>query len=212
MRNVKGKEIYNSKESKQRFYDTAYDNDSIPTAEEFLNHRVIGKDDYFDDVVLPFCLENNVQSVLDVGADHGRYSAKFYNAGIKKILAIEITPVRFNHLNTSLEQHGYFDISTGCFDIEDGLTFNYDLIFLSDIVEHLEDYYTVWNDCLNNSKYVYALIPKEDSWNFSPDHVTRFDDNKIEELIEASKGIIYYDVVPYDKDNSWYALLVKGDL
>jgi hypothetical protein len=59
---------------------------------------------------------------------------------------------------------------------------------------------------------MYALIPKDDSWNWSEDHLTRFDEEKIAELISLSSQLMVYDIINYDENNSWFALIVKGKL
>lgn len=212
MKNVKGEEIFSSKEEKEKFYNREYDNDTYITEDIFFKGFMTGKDDHFTQIVLPFAVKNEVKSVLDVGADYGRYSAKFYDAGIHDITAMELTPLRHIRLKSVLARYGYTEIKTVLQDIEDGLNENYDLIFMSDLVEHLDDWRKVWKDCLEHSKFVYALIPKEDSWNWSPDHTVRFTDNMATELTDMSAENIYSVQLEYDSQNVWYAVLVRGYL
>jgi SAM-dependent methyltransferase len=210
MKNVLGEEIFTSKKSKQDFYDSVYSSHEAPSYESFMKDRILGKDDYFFEVVLPFCIINNIKSVLDVGADHGKYAAKFIDIGIYDVTATEISPARTKHLRDTLQKYGYEEVMVACSDIESSVMANYDFIFLSDIVEHWEDYLSTWKKCIEHSKYMYALIPKEDSWNWSPDHTVRFDDEKMNELILLAKDVIFCDERAYDEKNSWYCLLVKG--
>lgn len=207
MKNIKGQEIYKTTIQKEAFYQKVY---GINDPTLFKKHTPI-KDDYFNEVLLPFCHEVNIKTVLDVGANDGSYSARFEDAGFD-VTAMEISSQRTEDLRRILDTFGYTNIKTICGDIDEASIAIYDLIFLSDIVEHLESYKRVWKKCLGNSKYVFALIPKGDSWNWSPDHTVKFDDSRIQDLIWDSSGFIRLDVLQYDQDNSWYALIAKGNL
>lgn len=210
MKNVKGEEIYSSQEEKNEYYNTIYSNDVNVNDYSYHGWHVKVKDDYFNNVLIPFCLKRDIRTVLDVGADFGKYAVRFYEHGIKAT-ATEITPERHEFLRKSLDTNGYQDIETICADVE-SMFFPepYDLIFLSDIVEHLETPIGTWNKCILNSKYIYALIPKEDSWNWSPDHIVRFDDEKIAELVSLADDLVSLEILDYDESNSWYALTVRG--
>jgi 2-polyprenyl-3-methyl-5-hydroxy-6-metoxy-1,4-benzoquinol methylase len=212
MKNVKDEEIFSTEEEKRNFYNREYEKayGTEIHLDWFQSHNP-GKDDYFNKVVLPFTITQNLKSVLDVGADYGKYSVRFYNAGLK-VTAVELTPERASRLNQFLTTYGYTDITIKCADIENGIKSNFDLIFLSDLLEHMENYKAAWKNFVEHSKYIYALIPKEDSWNWSPDHTVRFDDAMIQELIATSNGKVCSEVVPFDENNSWYTLIVKGNL
>ncbi len=212
MQNVRGKEIYTSSQEKLDYYNSQCDF-VVPGPKQFFLGKTAVKDDYFNDVIIPFCVENEVQSVLDIGAGYGKYSSKFINNKIIDVLAVEITPRRTEYMRSTLDLYGYEVVKTACLDIDTALPDRvFDLVFMSDIVEHLERYRPVWRECLAIAKYVYALIPKETSWSWSEDHVTAFDDEKILDLLSLSSGVIRCDVIDYDDTNSWYALLVKGSL
>lgn len=212
MKNVRGKEIYTTSEEKLVYYDSQCDF-VIPGPKQFFLGRTAVKDEYFNEIVIPFCIKNGIQSVLDVGAGYGNYSAKFVNNKILDVLAVEITPRRTEYMRNTLKLYGYNIIKTECLDIDIALPERaFDFIFLSDIVEHLERYRPVWRECLAKAKYIYALIPKENSWSWSDDHVTFFDDEKILDLLALSSGIVNCDIIEFDNKNSWYALIVKGNL
>jgi SAM-dependent methyltransferase len=212
MKNVRGKEIYNTNEEKLIYYDAQCDF-VIPGPKQFFLGKTAVKDDYFDEILIPFCVQNKIQSVLDVGAGYGRYAAKFINNKILDVLAVEITPRRTEYMRTTLDLFGYEVVKTECLDVDVSLPERvFDFIFMSDIVEHLERYRPVWRDCLAMSRYVYALIPKENSWSWSDDHVTVFNDEKVLDLLSLSSGIIRCDVIDFDDANSWYTILVKGNL
>jgi 2-polyprenyl-3-methyl-5-hydroxy-6-metoxy-1,4-benzoquinol methylase len=210
MKNVKGEEIYSSQEEKNEYYNTIYSNTVNVNDYSYHGWHVKVKDDYFNTVLIPFCLKMKIKTALDVGADFGKYAVKLYEHGIE-VTASEITPERHEFLRGALDKNGYQEVKTICADIE-SMFFPepYDLIFLSDIVEHLETPIAAWNKCILNSKYIYALIPKEDSWNWSPDHIVRFDDEKIAELVSLADDLVSLDVLDYDESNSWYALTVRG--
>jgi 2-polyprenyl-3-methyl-5-hydroxy-6-metoxy-1,4-benzoquinol methylase len=211
MKNVLGQEIFTSQQEKEAFYDKTYPNTIISREEFNTKYQNKGKDDYFLNVVLPFCKERNIETVLDVGADHGRYSAMFADTGAI-VTAMEISPIRTKHLRDTLDFYGYEHIQTTCADIEAVELGYHDLIFCSDVIEHLENPFGTWAKIIEHSKYAYALIPKEDSWNWSPDHTVNFNDEKIIGLLQISCGIIHCSVVEFDSSNSWYAVLVKGAL
>jgi predicted RNA methylase len=212
VKNVKGEEIFSTKEEKLKFYDTTYSRHNIISNEEFFVLKTPVKDDYFNEILIPFCAENSIQSVLDVGAADGRQSARFVDAGIKRVVATEISPGRTTLLEDTLKKYGYTTVEVKCADIEDDKIENFDLIFLSDLVEHLVDCWSTWKKCIKHSRFVYALIPREDSWDWSPDHVNRFDIKYIDELIDCSNGLVTCNVLNYDENNSWYSFIVKGNL
>ena len=211
MKNVKGEDIFLTQEEKEEFYNTTYSSRIKPNYYSYHDWHVPVKDDYFKDVVLPFCFAKNIRTILDVGADFGKYASKFYEHAFD-VTATEISEERHKYLRESLDENGYAKVKTICDDIECMYLQNYDLIFLSDILEHLENPIAVWGYMLKHSKYIYALIPKEDSWNWSPDHIVRFDDEKIAELVSLANDLVRLDVLDYDESNSWYAITVRGML
>jgi len=211
MKNVLGQEIFSTQKEKEEFYDKTYPNHIISEQEFKTRYQNKGKDDFFLEVVLPFCVAKEVKTVLDVGADHGRYSAMFSDIGAT-VTAMEISPIRTKHLRDTLDSYGYSHIQTVCADIETAELEKHDFAFCSDVIEHLERPFETWDKLIGHSKYIYALIPKESSWNWSPDHTVNFDDEKIIDLLLAASGIIRCDVIDFDESNSWYAILVKGAL
>lgn len=212
MKNVLGQDIFSSQSEKEAMYDVLYPNHVI--SREDFERRIAnrGKDDYFFEKVIPFLEEHeDIKTVLDVGADHGRYSSFMHNVGLE-VTAIEISPARTKHLQDTLLSYGYPDIKVEMADIETYDMGDFDFVFCSDIIEHLEDYMATWGKIMLHSKYVYALIPKENSWNWARDHTIFFNDAKIENLNNASGEVIFCDIVTFDENNNWYALLVKGKL
>ena len=209
VKNVKNQSIYETQEQKAAFYNKVYGTEA---RQEGMEHFTPIKDDYFKDVIAPFLVENNIQSVLDVGADYGKYASAFINLlDGGRVVAMELTKERTESLRKNLDKFGYTDVEVVQGDIEHDDIEDFDFIFLSDVLEHTENWKGVWNKCMAHSKYVYALIPKEDSWNWSPDHVVRFDDEKIHWLVQNSGGMLSVQVLQYDENNSWYVLLTFGD-
>jgi 2-polyprenyl-3-methyl-5-hydroxy-6-metoxy-1,4-benzoquinol methylase len=213
MKNVKGVEIYSTDQEKLDYYDLQYSKTFASDVNEqmFYQRSTRIKDDFFYDIVLPFIAANGLISVLDVGAGWGKYASKFYDLGCT-VTATEISPVSVKLLQDTLNKFAYWNIAVVQHDIDTEEIDNYDFIFMSDLVEHLVDYKKVWEKCLEHSQYMYALIPKDDSWNWSEDHLTRFDEEKIAELISLSSQLMVYDIINYDENNSWFALIVKGKL
>lgn len=211
MKNVKGEEIYSSKEEKIKFYNDLYEPQTYTTAPKFFRSHTRGKDDFFHQIIIPFVVGHDVKSVLDVGAHNGRYCAMFSDAGIPEVTGLEITPERVQKLRETLDRFEYPQVKTLCGDIETlNFTKYYDFIFCSDLIEHLEDYRKTWEKIMEYSKYAYALIPRGDSWNWSPDHVNIINDDDIIFMIKTSGGLQMCSVVEYDENNSWYCLLVGG--
>jgi len=209
MKNVMGKEIFSSQKEKEDFYNNLYRNQNEGLQRSFLERNSI-KDKVISEEIIPFCLEQKVESVLDIGSRDGKYPAMFYDAGIKDATATEITTERLDVVKNILISNGYFNIKYLCKDIENSTIENYGLIILSDLLEHLEKPLNTWKNCLQHSRFCYGLVPKEDSWNWSPDHVTRFDEELILKFLSFSKEVITFKTVNYDAANSWFSFLVKG--
>ena len=127
-----------------------------------------------------------------------------------QVCAVEISPSRVVKM-----QEAFKDASDRIRAIEgdaqSGEVPHADLVLALDVVEHFPDLKTGWMNLLKSGRYVYALIPKGRSWEWSEDHFTVFTDETIAELVGASRGQIWNRVTVHDEfNNSWYSLLVEG--
>jgi SAM-dependent methyltransferase len=210
VKNVKGHELpFNDNEGKIKWYDN---NLSPPMPIQKKEEAVLlpGKDTTFWDVLIPFCHEHNVHYVLDVGAAYGRYTAWFADEGMH-VEALEISPKSGVALRNSLNEAGYTNVHSLVADVETiNFTKYYDLIFMSDVVEHLIDWEATMNKIADGCEFCYVLIPGGRSWDWTGDHLTIFGDEETQRLEDIFGTVMYADKVYYDKDNYWYTAILKG--
>ncbi len=216
MKNLHGKEIpVDTPEERLAFYSVPIINTSDPDSDPSdLSHRIlVGKDDIIKEKLIPWCKENGIKSFIDVGADWGKYSVWLHDElESERSIAFEISVKKCSNMDRWFRKLDR-DIMVIQGDIaSDDLPYECDFVFASDIIEHVPDYKEAWNKLLDNRKYVYTLIPKDDSWHWSQDHISVFDDIDIQLLIEMSNGLVWLEEPVYQEGLSWYALLVKGRL
>ena len=215
MKNVEGKEVFSSNEEKIEFYANKFAPRKDIQKKDYTLYDEVGKDGTIRYDLTPELLNKNIKTMLDVGADWGKYSIWFIDNLVCTVDALEITQSRVDDLTwlvlSNFPEYGdKIRFMSG--DIETIEIDDYDFIFASDVVEHLIDYQSTWVKLLEHSKYLYALIPGNNSWSWSDDHLTVFDDTKILELSLLSEDIIFLDRISYDDKNFWFSLLVKGRL
>ena len=218
MKNLKGEELpFRNLREKRDWYAEAYEV-AIPITiidkeEGAVYEGIYGKDDVFFNVLLPTIASRGVTTVLDVGAAQGRYTAFFHQLGYQ-VTGSEIVEERTDILRESLNSHGFETVPAITQDIEevdiDDIG-TWDLIFLSDIVEHFMDWELTIEKIALRCKYCYMLIPGEDSWSFSPDHLHRFGIHEITNLMSKFDNLEFALKKRYNKNNYyWYSLLMKG--
>ena len=207
MRNIRGHELpFDDHESKQEYYRK---NLSPPMPIQKRDEAVIlpGKDTTFWDVVVPFCEERGLRKILDVGAAYGRYSAWFAMEGYE----IEAMDIASEPLRESLETAGiHIPVLEGDLETVIDDMGNYDMIFMSDVVEHFINWELTMVKVASHCKFCYILIPGDRSWDWTPDHLTIFDDEKITIMSGLFKSVMYYEKVYYDDDNYWHTAIFKG--
>jgi hypothetical protein len=214
MKNVRDEELpFEDVEGKQKWY-AAWKPIPSPIQRSLSGSLALipGKDTSFFEKLLPFVKMNGIKTVLDVGADQGKYSVWFWENGLS-VTSSELVEDRAELLKYCYQQEGIVGINVITQDIEEVSVDEmgrYDLVFMSDLVEHLIDWKTAMNTVAQNCKYAYMLIPGERSWDWSPDHLQIFDDAKIEELTNIFNGIVFVDRMDYDGTLWWYSILVKG--
>lgn len=214
MKNVEGKEVpVDTPEAKKKFYDELMPPQRIDPSDK--GHRYLqGKDTTITESLVPFCQINGIHSVLDIGADWGKYTVWLHDElKSPKTTAIEIGKRRADILRELLDSCGKKEIEVLCLDFEtesDKVPGCYDLVFAQDLVEHFVDWEKGWNALLSKGRYVYALIPKGMSWHWSPDHLHVFSMDTVRRLVEMSGGEVWVRVVKHDDANAWFSILVRG--
>lgn len=217
MKNVRGEDVgFDDHDGKKKYY-----NETKPVKLEIQHigpreamSILPGKDDVFLDILIPFCQLNELKTVLDCGAAQGRYSAWFDDFGFS-VTGVEISSDCVGLLRMCLDHNSLRHVPVMEMDMEtvseQGLG-EWDLIFMSDIVEHFIDWRTTMEKIAKHCKYCYMLIPGERSWDWSPDHLHIFDDEKVAELTGIFKKVIFCQKVMYNDELWWYAILCKGYL
>lgn len=102
--------------------------------------------------------ENNFKTVLDIGAGSGEYSDEFARIGYfpERIDAVEAFEPYIPMFDLTEK---YDNIFVGdVFDFED---FNYDLVILGDIIEHMrrQDAIMLWEKISKQARYAFIKMP-----------------------------------------------------
>jgi hypothetical protein len=215
MKNLKGVEInIDTLEGRKEYYDAPYRKDTIPDVVNREHRHLPGKDTIITDRLMPWCKTNKISTILDVGADWGKYSYWFYDE-LKgcKVTALELSKCKADRMKEYFDAHDIkIDVREMDMESIDPSEKKYDLVFASDIVEHLPDWEQGWLSLCNIGKFIYTLVPRGRSWDWSEDHVVEFDKKKVGILIELSGGKVWMEELDYiDKPHGWYALLVRGN-
>jgi len=215
MINVRGQELpFSDNKGKQEWYASE---PQVLLPITVLDHidrlnesGVTGKEDVFWTTLIPAAEELEIETVFDVGGGQGRLAAFWAQLGYT-VTSSELIAERTRLLRESLDSHGFQSVKTITQDIEEANEIGiYDLIFMSDIVEHLINWEETIQKVAQSCRYCYMLIPGDDSWNWSPDHLHRFDLEKITKLMNMFDDVEFLLRVRYDDENYWYSLLMKG--
>jgi len=107
---------------------------------------------------IKWAIDNKVKTVLDVGAGTGQYYNEFLlqNYHLDKIDAVEVFEYYVNHYQLNNKYNNVFIKDVRNFD-----NFNYDLVILGDIVEHMyrNEAIAVWNKISKQAKYGFIQMP-----------------------------------------------------
>jgi len=128
--------------------------------------KVRGKDDFIVDTLVPWAVDNNIQSVADVGCDWGKYGLWMrQELALDNLGMYDLSDKTINNLNKNLKESDIEGINTSQWDIElRPLPKKYDLVLAIDLIEHFVDLFKGWGNLLLSGKYVYTLIPKDRSF------------------------------------------------
>lgn len=213
MKNVMGQDIpIDTPEQLVAFYERNVGPDfpEVDDPRHWGTDQVDGKDKHFLDL-LHWAKTLEVETVLDVGADWGKYMWKAHEElKPKRVDCLEISPTKVRNLRQVMDKHKICGtVLEGNAEVE--ALPQVDLVLAMDVVEHFRDWRAGWKNLLNNSRYVYALIPAGRSFGWSDDHIHVFNYETVNMLIWLAKGVIWREEIRYkDAVNGWYALLVKG--
>ena len=159
MKNLKGVEIsIDTTEAKKLFYDIPYRNNTMPADIWNKDYRNLpGKDNHFEEKLMPWCKENGIASVIDIGSDWGKYTYWFYEELKCKVVALEIANCKASRLQNYFIAHN-IPIPVLEQDIEtESVEGKFDLVFASDVVEHFVDWKKSWQ-ILCNHCYKYTSV------------------------------------------------------
>ena len=100
-------------------------------------------------------IENSIDTVLDIGAGSGKYAENLKHK-VKKIDAIEV----FEHYINKFSLKDKYDNVILC-DVRDHNDFNYDLVILGDVLEHMKrsEAVDLWSKISSQAKYAFISIP-----------------------------------------------------
>lgn len=146
-----------------------------------------------------FIINNNIKTCLDVGPGWGTYSLliKKYRYEIEQLDCVEIWAPYVEKYNLrDLYDNVYID------DIRKWNNFNYDLIILGDVLEHMskEDAVMVWDKVKSSAKHAIISIPiihlPQGEWDNNPFETHVKDDWSVSEVLDTFDGIKEHQVFP----------------
>jgi hypothetical protein len=140
-------------------------------------------------------IEISPQTVLDVGAGQGTY-LNLIREGLESsivVSAVEVWQPYIDQFNLINRYDHLFAM-----DVRDMTDFNYDLVILGDILEHMSESEAVslWEKISKQAKYAIISIPiihyHQDAINGNPYEVHVEEDWTIDKVLEKFKGITEY--------------------
>lgn len=211
MKNVLGHDIpIDTPEALCAFYDRH--DGAFPDVQDprhWDKDQVPGKDAAFVRL-LEWARHVRPSSILDVGADWGKYTWKAWQALRPDVVCcIEVSPKKVLHLMGVLDAHKITGVSLLANAEVEALPHGR-LVFAMDVVEHFVDWRAGWKNLLQSGEYVYTLVPAGRSFCWSEDHLHIFEDQDIDELCGMATQVIWRTIVPFNAENSWYSILVKA--
>jgi len=145
---------------------------------------------------LVWIMNNNINSILDVGAGSGTYYDLLYNNGasVAKMDAIEVWKPYIEEANLLAKYDRVFQEDARVHD-----DYSYDLVILGDILEHMskDDAIALWSKVSGKAKNAIISIPivhyPQGHLNGNPyeEHVK--DDWTAQEVLDTFPGIVHHE-------------------
>ncbi len=148
---------------------------------------------------LVWIIKNNIETILDVGAGSGTYHNLLHSNGVrpKKFDAIEVWKPYIEQYSLQSRYDRVFQE-----DARKHNDFNYDLVILGDVLEHMtkEDAVALWSKVSGKAKHAIISIPiihypqGHIDGNPYEEHVK--EDWTVEEVLETFEGIVDHEAFP----------------
>lgn len=148
---------------------------------------------------LVWVMNNNIDSILDVGAGSGTYYELIRNHGVRvnKMDAIEVWKPYIEESNLLSKYDRVFQVDARVHD-----DYDYDLVILGDVLEHMtkDDAIALWSKVSGKAKHAIISIPiihyPQGHLNGNPyeEHVK--DDWTVAEVLETFPGIVDHQEYP----------------
>ena len=151
---------------------------------------------------IKICIENNVSTVLDVGAGILADSIKIRNAGMK-VTAIDLDSPHYDFGQFRLEDRKIDDIE--CLYVGDALG-RYDAVVLLDVIEHIKDIEEFLEQYISKvDRYVFMTIPEvipPDEHDKHPMHLLELEEfwKNLPEYMHKKFGFKRIDSMTYVKE------------
>lgn len=144
-------------------------------------------------------VELNPKTVLDVGAGQGVYLNLIRDSlgNDVKVSAVEVWPPYIEQFNLRNRYDNLFEI-----DVRDMTNFDYDLVILGDILEHMPelDAIALWDRISKEARYAIISIPiihyHQDAINGNPYEVHVDEDWNTERVLKSFHSIIEHVEFP----------------
>tara|TARA_Y100000310_G_scaffold293701_1_gene323492 strand:+ start:433 stop:1095 length:663 start_codon:yes stop_codon:yes gene_type:complete len=157
-------------------------------------------------------------SILDIGCNYGKHLGMFKNEmGIDEVWGTDVSEkIKAISHDYVKRYFGYSErdipIRVGFFeDMKWSRSFS--ITFCSNVIEHIPDWFEFFTNLLYISKRAsLVIVPKDQSWNWTEDHVHIFDDEKILEMNNYAINNGFVSRTDIVEDNTspgqyWYCIL-----
>ena len=134
------------------------------------------------------------KTILDVGAGKGLYLNLVRDVLGKENVNVTAVEIWEDYINFFMLKMRYDKLIKA--DVREMDDFNYDLIILGDVLEHMskEDAINLWNKCSKQAKYAIISIPiihhPQEAINDNPYEIHVKEDWSTQEVLDSFPGII----------------------
>ncbi|MCZ9840556.1 class I SAM-dependent methyltransferase [Brachyspira hyodysenteriae] len=207
--------VYNDMFSSQKEFDNYYKNNSLYDY-SYTRTNIIEHYNCLDKTVQILSKYiNQDSSILDIACGAGYLLSKLYDKGYNNLHGIDVS----NAINSNRYKDKIDYINGNIFDVNNLFNKKFDLIILSDVIEHIFNLKILIKnviDCLNENGIVYIKTPYipyyKERHCLSIEHINHFSKRAFTYLaLEYNLEIMEFGDSYFDKEKEIYVILKKID-